>query len=224
MFFKRKNKHFVEEQMYKYLKTLARCREFFAECIHHFIAYGVVDDTYLEFVAQTHKYEGIADDIRDELEMQMYKQALIPESRGDVLALIENLDYLPNSLEDTAKFIEQVNLSFPNMEEELLEDFKGDLRRLVGVSLDAFDLVLQSAEAFFSQPKNVREFSMAIDRKESESDRLEENLKSRVFRQEGFSDLQKILFFKLIDQISHVADLALSFQRRVILLALKSAY
>jgi predicted phosphate transport protein (TIGR00153 family) len=210
--------------MQKYLKTLVHCREAFGEGIYHFISSGEIDDTYLEFMARTHKYEGLADDIRDELEMRMYEQALIPESRGDVLALIENLDSLPNKLENIAKFVEQVNLRFPVMEEEELESFRGDLRRLVGIGLEAFDLALQSAEVFFNKPKNVREFSMSIDRKESEADHLEENLKCRIFRLDGFSDLQRFLFFKLVDRISRIADLALSFQRRIILLSLKSSY
>ena len=41
-----------------------------------------------------HKMESDADHLRRAIETKLYAQTLIPDSRGDVLGLIENLDQL----------------------------------------------------------------------------------------------------------------------------------
>ena len=223
MFFSKK-KHFVEEQMDKYFEALENCRDSFLGGLEHFLEVGKVDQQYLDFVSKTKKYEGIADDIRDTIEMRMYEEALIPESRGDVLAFLENLDFVPNNMESTMKFIDEVNLKIPAMEDSEIEDFKRRLKQLSSLVMDSLDLAIESGKYFFSEPRKVREYTVAIDRKESESDNIEDDLKRHLFRSDAFSDLQKTLFYNLIGRIAQVADLCEKFQRRIILLTFKNLY
>lgn len=224
MFFFSNRKNYVEEQIEKYMEALNNCQKTFKEGMAYFLEKEMVDNKFLEYEQLIHKYEGIADDIRDNLEMRMYEESLIPETRGDVLAFVENLDYLPNSLESVIKFIDEVNLTFPKLDNKEMEFFKRKLFDLVNTVLDAYELAVESGGCFFDDIRKVREYSVAIDRKESEADKIETDLKRYVFREDGFTDMQRMLFHRLITKISDTADLAESFHRRIILLSFKNSY
>jgi predicted phosphate transport protein (TIGR00153 family) len=223
MFFSKK-KHYVKEQIDEYMVNLGKCRDTFREAWNEFLSKGKVTDEYVDWVGKTHKYEGRADDIRDNLETSMYEESLIPESRGDVLAFMENLDFLPNRLESIVKYIDEVNLSVPDLSERDRDMFLRNLKQLMNIVLETYDLAIESGVHFFEDKRKVREYSVAIDRKESEADSIEGTLKKFIFTCSEFRDFDKLLFYELITRLSDVADLAEKFHRRVILLSFKSTY
>lgn len=224
MFFSRK-KNPIEEQLEKYLEAASKCTDAFLGGLAHFIQNSSVDEEYLKFVQATKKYEGIADDIRDGIERKMYEESLIPESRGDVLAFLETFDRIPNRMEGIMEFIDEVNLSIPStLEDREREKFTRDFQELCNGIAETFDLTRRSASCFFSQPRRVRDFTVAIDRHESDCDKVESHLKRSLFQNDGFNDLQKILFMELFKKIGDIADSAEDFQRRIILLSLKNLY
>jgi uncharacterized protein Yka (UPF0111/DUF47 family) len=47
------------------------------------------------------EFESQADDLRRNIEVQLYSEMLIPDARGDVLALLENLDAVHGILQGT---------------------------------------------------------------------------------------------------------------------------
>jgi uncharacterized protein len=222
MFFSRKQ-NYVEEEIEKYFEAVQKCKDRFFEGMVHFIEHGITEE-FLGDVQKIKKYEGIADDIRDGIERRMYEESLIPESRGDVLAFLENFDVIPNNMEGIVQFVDEVQLSFPDIPPKELDHFRRELKDLCSGVLDALELALESGRYFFTEPSKVRDFTIAIDRKESECDSIESNLKRYVFHQDGFTELQRLLFYKLLERIGDIADLCEAFQRRIILLSLKSLY
>ena len=224
MFFSRK-KNPIEEQLEKYLEATSKCKDSFLGGLTYFIQNSNGDEEYLKFVHSTKKYEGIADDIRDGIERRMYEESLIPESRGDVLAFLETFDRIPNTMEGVMEFIDEVGLSIPdNLSEQDHKTFTRDFQELCDGIAETFELARNSAQCFFSKPRRVRDYTVAIDRHESQCDNVESDLKRYVFHHDGFSDLQKILFKELFKRIGDIADLAEDFQRRIILLSLKNLY
>jgi len=224
MFFSRK-KNPLEEQLEEYLQAADKCKEAFLGGLGYFIQNSKVDDGYMKFLQATKKYEGIADDLRDGIERRMYEESLIPESRGDVLAFLETFDRIPNRMEGIMEFIDEVNLSIPDsLDSRGREEFTRDFQELCNGIAQTFELTSSSAACFFSEPRRVRDYTVAIDRHESECDKVESHLKRSLFHHEGFSDLQKILFAELFKAIGDIADLAEDFQRRIILLSLKNLY
>ena len=224
MFFTRR-KHRIEEQMEEYLGVTGKCKDAFLEGMEYFIKQGKVDQSYYKFLEKTKKYEGIADDLRDSIERRMYEDALIPESRGDVLAFLETFDRIPNRMEGIAEFIDEVNLKIPTtLPTDERENFDREIHDLCHGVVDTFELAIESANCFFKDPKRVRDFTVAIDRHESDCDKIESRLKRYVFHQDGFTDLQRILFLELFELVGDIADMAEDFQRRIILLSFKNLY
>ena len=215
----------IEEELVRYLEATTKCKGAFVGGVKHFIEHSKVDEGYLKFLHDTQKYEGISDDIRDSIERKMYEDSLIPESRGDVLAFLETFDRIPNTMEGVIEFIDEVALDVPHdLGAEDYESFTKNFIKLCDGIEETFELVRESAECFFTKPRRVRDFTIAIDRHESECDRIESYLKRFVFHNHGFTDLQKVLFKELIKRIGDIADLAEDFQRRIILLSLKNIY
>ena len=84
----------VESLIYKYLDNLEITKKRFSEAVNTCLDNGLCD--HFEFlIIQTHKFESKADDIREEIKTLMYGKALIPESRGDIMGLLESLDEIP---------------------------------------------------------------------------------------------------------------------------------
>ena len=103
MLFKNKQK-ILEKQLFSYGEKAALCIQEFQRT---FQAYAETHDfkALQEDVERVHKAESEADDIRREVEDMMYTRALFPESRGDILGLLEALDSVPNQAEKVVRAI-----------------------------------------------------------------------------------------------------------------------
>ena len=149
---------------------------------------------------KAHFAEGRADDIRRELENLMYSRAVFPESRGDILGLVESMDRVPNSAESAIRMILTQHISLPG-------EICGEVANLVRVCNRCVQAMILGVEHLFKNFVDASNIVGKIDELESESDRIEEELIDRIFSS-NVSDLQKILLRDLVDKIASVADRA----------------
>src|SRR5210317_2275128 len=82
------------------------------------------------------------DALRRDLEETLYVQTLIPESRGDVFELLENMDALLDRFKGA---LWQFNIERPQLFKESNEDF----RELTSCVVEAVEAVVRSSRAFF---------------------------------------------------------------------------
>ncbi len=90
------------------------------------------------------KLETKADTLRRDIKQKLYYNMLIPESRGDVLGLLETIDTVVDTCE---KVLEQLSIEQPDIPEELAQDFI-ELSELSGKAVDS---VVQGSRAFFTK-------------------------------------------------------------------------
>ncbi|HHE40848.1 MAG TPA: DUF47 family protein, partial [Candidatus Cloacimonetes bacterium] len=88
--------------------------------------------------------ESDADDIRRDIKHKLYTYMLIPESRGDVLGLLETMDDIVDICE---KVLEQFSIETP----EIPEFLKSDFIELAELSSKAVEEVVKGARAFFRE-------------------------------------------------------------------------
>ena len=81
----------LEKLIYDYLENLGMIQKHFVKAMNICLKEGPSND-FCFLMDQTHKFESRADDLRDEINELMYSRALIPESREDIMALIERVD------------------------------------------------------------------------------------------------------------------------------------
>lgn len=165
---------------------------------------------------KSHHAESVADDIRREIEKNLYEHELLPESRGDLLALLESVDHILGAMQGV--------LNILALEKPELSDFLMPyLQELTEVNLHSFRLVRSAVEALMQHPVQVRELCVQIDQAESRSDRIQQATLQMVFHSE--LDLAKKLQIKdlirmlgaISDRCEHTADLLtiIAIKRRI---------
>lgn len=185
----------ILEKIEEYLSFIDNCRDRFENCMISFLNKDN-ESNHEKMVQDLHKSESLADDLKREIEYELYQKNLIPSSRGDVLGLIETLDKIPNIMESICYQIYLQNIDFP-------EDYKNDIIDLVKINLESYNqLKIATIGLFYNQ--NVLNKIKEIDLKESESDKIERKIIKQIFN----SDLDKTEKLILKDIIIDISDIS----------------
>jgi len=157
--------------------------------------------------------ESEADTLRRDIEKQLYTNTLIPDSRGDVLGLIETVDQLMSQFEGSL-------WAFANENPVIPKEFRVGFRKLTTMVVKAADELGLSGRAFFRNPHDVPAYNHKVMLYEKEADVLSTNLKKALFS----SDLDlahKLHLREFIEQIDEVADMAEDVADRLAIYAIK---
>lgn len=157
--------------------------------------------------------ESEADVLRRDIEKQLYSNTLIPDSRGDVLGLIETVDQLLSEFEDTL-------LAFSIEKPIIPEELRTGYRKLTNMVVKAVDELALSGRAFFRSPHDVPAYNHKVILYEKEADKISINLKVDLFDTD--LDLSsKIHLREFVDRIDGIADLAEDVADRLTIYAIK---
>ncbi len=202
----------VESLIYRYLDNLEITKNRFAEAMNTCLDNGLCD--HFEFlIVQTHKFESKADDIREEIKTLMYGKALIPESRGDIMGLLESIDEIPRLFELILYTIKNQKLLLPPF-------IVPDIRELIEVSVASCDLMLKEVQALFKKTEGIREFVSKIDQNESHCDHIERRIITRIFDSDA-DPFQKLQLKELIVHMGEMADRVDRVSKRVNIISMK---
>lgn len=202
----------VESLIYRYLDNLKMTQENFLRAMDVYFEKGFCED-FDFLIAQTHKVESKADDIRYEIETMMYAKALIPESRGDILGLLEAIDQIPGLFELILYMIQTQRLSTPDF---LVLDFK----ELIRVSLECCDLLIKEVGTLFRKPGDIRSLVSTIDNNESYCDHIERRIITKIFDSD-IDPFLKVQLKEMIIQMGEISDQADRVSRRIYIISIK---
>ncbi len=202
----------IQKAIEEYLLETQNCLEAFGQAFEVYFAEGL-SDNFKQQIDKTHAHESKADDERREIEYAMYDRALIPESRGDILGLLESIDLVPNKCESVLFQIWCQNMSIPGQ-------YTQQLRKLVLVNQQSYTLLCQAVGFFFTDIQQVLPAVDLVVEKESESDRIEQGLIKSVFDAPG-DKADKILLKEVILEIGAISDRAENAADRVRIVAVK---
>lgn len=142
------------------------------------------------------------DDLRRSIEQDLYKKTLIPESRGDVMRLLEDMDAL---LDRFTGLIWQFEIERPDICAEFHEDF----RELLNHSVEAVEAVVRSCRAFFKDINTVADHIHKVILYEKESDKVTTRLQRTIFGRQDLRLSHKMhlrFFAKQVDRIADEAE------------------
>ena len=208
--FKKEQK--VQELIFKYLDNLKMTQEHFEKAMDCYFDFGLGENCDF-LITQTHKFESRADDIRHEITEMMYTKVLIPESRGDILRLLESIDLIPNHFEALLFMIQSQKLEVPDF---IIQD----LRELMRVSLECCDLVNKQVEALFKKTDDIKALVFTIDSHESRCDHIEREIVRRIF-DSALDPFQKMQLKELIVRMGQISDQADSVSRGIYIISIK---
>ena len=123
---------------------------------------------------QVNELESQGDTLRRDVERRLYEQTLIPDSRGDVLGLLENMDTILNNCEGAM-------WQFAIEKPEIPDEFRADYAHLVDASVAAVDSLVSASRAFFRGLEAVSDHMHKVLFFEKEGDKISTRLKMAIF-------------------------------------------
>jgi predicted phosphate transport protein (TIGR00153 family) len=162
-------------------------------------------ENFLDNLKTLSALESEADMKKRELENILYTQSLMPQLRGDILKLLEELD---NIIDLAKSNLFQFDVEVPLIPSEL----NPDLIKLTELSVSAIDSLIPAARAYFRNPDNIKEQLHRVYLYEKEADKLAGSIKRKVFQgmpQLRLSEKFHLRYFTLhIETISDAAERA----------------
>ena len=189
----------LELKMDEFLDTVSEAGIIFQEGIKHYL--NNKTDRFENQNKKIRQLEGRADRLRRAIEQQLYTETLIPESRGDVLALLETTDNVINQAKET---LLEFSVEIPTIPEE----FHEEILHLTDHVVHAVDDMTKAIRAFFKDPKAVRNYTHKVYHYEGEADRASEQLKRAIFSSEKLTLAEKIHLRYFALHIDTIADRA----------------
>ncbi|MFO7896467.1 MAG: DUF47 family protein [Candidatus Cloacimonadales bacterium] len=159
--------------------------------------------------------ESEADTMRRNIKYHLYTYMLIPESRGDVLGILETMDDIVDICE---KVLEQFSIEKPQIPEAL----KSDFLELAELSEQSVEEVVKAARAFFRQDSLVPDYVNKVHFFEHEADDVEENLKRKAFNSKDITSFSHRVHMRhFAEKIADVSDVAEQVAERLSVYAIK---
>ncbi len=190
----------LENDINKYLEVVSNSNMVFYRDSLNYIKGNI--EVFENSLDEISTLENSADDFQKEIKYKLYKYMLIPEARGDVLSLLENID---NIVDHMKKLLIQLSMENPFIPDNLNEDFE----ELIELVSESVDYLVKCVRAYFRNISMVNEYVNKVDFYEHESDKIEEKIKRKVFNDlelEEFSKKVHIRYF--VEKIAEISDRA----------------
>jgi uncharacterized protein len=197
-----KKSKILEMQIDEFLDTVSRASIIFQNGIKEYLD-GEIEN-FENAIGEISKLENKADELRRLVETQLYMYSLIPESRGDVLGLLENMDTVINAEKKT---LSQFSVEMPDIPEE----YRKDYLTLAEVCMNSAETLVTAIRAFFHDSNMVNNHLHKVYFFEKEADKISDRLKRRIFKSDrDLSQKIHLRYFAMhIEDISdHAEDVA----------------
>lgn len=158
--------------------------------------------------------ESELDAIRKDIELKMYKYTLLPESRRDILTLLERLD-------DVANYSERLLKSFraetPSIPEYLHERFY----KMCEINIASIKELTDTLERYFNNRNSLTGAVGKVRYYEHEVDVLYEDLIAEIFQGMELPLDRKIHIRYFAEKLSRITDIAEDVSEYLIIASLK---
>jgi len=144
--------------------------------------------------------ESDSDKLKHDIKHTLYRELLIPDSRGDVLGLLETMDKVIDTAEKVmVRFLIEKPVVWPDLKEDFLE--------LSTAVTNCVTELVSAARCFFRDINNVSDYLVKVHFWEHEADKVEERIMIKAFNSPDIEKLsQKVHMRYFAERISMVAD------------------
>ena len=187
----------LESEIDAFLDKLSESGLLFKRAVQIYLNEGASAE-FDEKLQAVNRMESEADKLRRSIVTQLYTQTLIPESRGDVLGLLENLD-------SVLSLYEGALWGFSIEQPDIPPEFRADFAVLCDQSVFAVESIVLASRAFFRNIEAVHDHMHKVMFHEKEADKISTKLKRAIFA----TDLplyHKAHLRNFVEHIDNVAD------------------
>jgi predicted phosphate transport protein (TIGR00153 family) len=187
----------LEKQIEEFLDKLSQSGLLFRAALEIYLTEGA-SDAFEDKLASVNTLESEADKLRRAIEVELYAHTLIPEARGDVLGLLENLDSVLNVYEGT---MWNFSIETPDIPEE----FRDDFRSLGDQVVNAVESLVLASRNFFRDPAAVSDHMHKVMFYEKQADKVSTKLKRAIFAS-SLALAHKAHLRNFVEQMDNLAD------------------
>ncbi|TDJ13757.1 MAG: DUF47 family protein [Gammaproteobacteria bacterium] len=190
----------LENQIDEFLDKVSEAGMVFSRAMRVYLEKGPGDE-FDSFLNQAADIEGRGDDLRRNIEAELYMRTLIPDLRGDVLALLESMDHLVNVYEGD---LFRISIQSPDIPEQ----FHAGYMELVETVTSCVDSVVLASRSFFRDIDAVRDHCSKTIFLESEADKIGTKLQRAIFSSSLPLERKMHLryFVERIDELANSAE------------------
>lgn len=207
-----KNRTGIEKEIDNFLDLASESGLIFVQGMNAYL----VDKTdnfehHLNHMVETEKE---ADTLRRSIEDLLYRKTLIPESRGDVLELIERMDALLGQFKGVMFRIENERPVIPGA-------YRDDLKALNNCAVQTVESMVLSLRAYFKDISQVADHMHKVAFWETESDKASTRLQKAIFSSDQHSLAEKMQLRGIIKHTDNIADQAEDLADRLAIFVIK---
>ncbi len=169
---------------------------------------------FTDLLEEINALENHLDGIRRDIEMEIYGRRLLPDTRGDVLGMLENIDKIPDRVQSVTRNLRLQNTEIPSL-------LKGGLRQLSDHIVEAIEILIKITYAFLNKPAEVRDLVSQLSRVEHEADLVEQRVIALAFDAPDRELAHKMQLQRLIERVGSICDLAEDVGDRLMIASLK---
>jgi len=194
-----KNSSGIENEIDSFLNLASESGLIFVQGVDAYLDNKI--DVFTEHLNHIVATENEADTLRRSIEDLLYRKTLIPESRGDVLKLIEQMDALLGRFKGVMFNIEiERPVIDPNLHNEL--------KILINCVIEAVESATLSLRAYFKDISQATNHIHKIAFWETEADKAATRLQKSIFADDTLDLASKMQLRDLARNIDRVADQA----------------
>ena len=191
-----KNRIGIENEIDRFLDLASESGLIFMQGINAYLINKL--DNFNDHLSHIVETEKKADVLRRTIEDLLYRRTLIPESRGDVLKLIERMDALLGQFKGV---MFRVDIERPIIDPQ----FHEELKALNNCVVQAVEAAILSLRAYFKDISQVADHMHKVSFWETEADKVSIKLQKAIF---GNKELGLDLKMQLRDLVKHIDKIA----------------
>jgi len=202
----------IEADLDEYLANLDAIALDMRDAIRAYLAKE--EGEFLSAFERINKIEHRLDTLRRAIEQQIYAHRLLPDTRDDILALLEGLDKIPNRMQAITREMLLQRLRIPPNLHQSVTDLTDRGTRIVQV-------LTQTSRAFLNKPHLVRQSVQQLSQMEHEGDLVEHRAVKLIFGDGSLELAEKLQLNYLIDRLGSICDMAEDRGDEIMIWALK---
>ncbi len=189
----------IENEINDFLDQVSRSGLVFQKGANFYLKseYKYFDRVLADISAIEHKGDALKRSIIEHL----HTKTLIPESRGDVLELLESMDSLLDRFKGA---LWRFEIERPEIDPIFTDDFS----ELINSVVESVEALVKSTRAFFTNIASVRDNLHKVSFWETECDKISTRLRTALFRKKDMRLSHCMLLNDLVRHIEKISDRA----------------
>ncbi len=189
----------IEQGFEQFLGCIQRSIEIFDTAMLSYLEHGA-GESFEKARELVERAESNADEIRRDIERILYQYELLPDSRGDLLTLLELCDHVANRIESVIRGVSMRKVEIP-------ESLHARIKEMLVPSQSAVETLTTAVRFLFSEPSKVKLAVDDVERLESECDMIQ-YATIRTIYQMDIDLARQIQLERLINDLGTIADRA----------------